>query len=278
MTANNCKFLDILGKIMILAVAEGKRLNLGLSRMLFRVVLGANTRSDVTILDLLRMFPNDHYLALMFRLLNIQRFLEKINLYSSVFQCGHKMDVEDGGDGEDVDCGGDRGGDSKSSYSRKGVVRLREQCKSFVDVMGLTMNSPTLNVPLSDNQLSGEDVEPLTVDNLQRYLVSISNLFINDGIFTSNRRLQCGLESVLQRDCRFLPFYDYELESMVTGSSSQHFDEWTAKYLGKFVKLEQFTKQSPVIRNLFDVLCHFDIKKKRQFIFSDSDSRRIHFQ
>merc|ERR1712176_1314270 len=56
------------------------------------------------------------------------------------------------------------------------------------------------------------------------------------------------------------------MEAMVTGSSTQHFDEWTRKYLGKFVKLEQFEKDCRVIRNLFDVLCQFEIKQKRQLI------------
>ena len=279
LTANNLKYLDVLGKIMVLAVAEGKRVNLDLNRLLFRVlVCGDNEKSDVSILDLLRMYPNDHYLSLFFRLFNIYRFLGNINLYSSVLQNDrNKMDVEeaeaeedgDGGVGGEMDRDDDRCSNAKSNrYSRSAVIRLKAKCRSFVDVMGLTMNTPTFNVPLSvtSQSKSEEEEEVLTIELLEPYLVSICTLFLNDGVHSSNRVVQRGLESILQRDCQFLPFTDYEMEAMVTGSSAGHFDEWTPKYLKKFVKLEEFTADSAVIRKLFEILCHFEVKKKRQFI------------
>merc|ERR1712154_685157 len=37
--------------------------------------------------------------------------------------------------------------------------------------------------------------------------------------------------------------------------------------MGKYVKLEQYSTNTPVIHNLFEILCNeFDIKQKRQFI------------
>merc|ERR1719242_1305507 len=129
--------------------------------------------------------------------------------------------------------------------------------------MGLTMNTPTFNVSLSPSTTSNLKDDDLTLNNLEQYLTSICSVFLMQN---SNQIVQRGLASLLQRDYHFLPFTEWEMAAMVTGSSGQDFDEWNPKYLGKFVVLEQFEKGSPVIANLFDVLCRFSRKQKRQFI------------
>eukprot|EP00484_Ammonia_sp_Unknown_P009644 CAMPEP_0197080738 /NCGR_PEP_ID=MMETSP1384-20130603/214285_1 /TAXON_ID=29189 /ORGANISM="Ammonia sp." /LENGTH=421 /DNA_ID=CAMNT_0042519629 /DNA_START=441 /DNA_END=1706 /DNA_ORIENTATION=- len=231
---NTRKYFEILGKIMILAMKEDKRINLELHKMIFKLLLNGH---DVSILDMLRVYPNDHYLMLLFRLFNIYKLYQHIETYS---------------------CVADSSGD---------ISTLKRKCEAYLDLLCLTLSTPMYNVPLHTHK-----EEELHVANLERYLVGICNFFLNDGVRLSNSHLLSAMQSIQNGntcigDRLLLPFYDYELEMLVIGSNTQHFNEWTPKYLCKHTHLEQYTYSTPVVVNLFDILCNeFDMKQKRQFI------------
>ena len=240
----NCeqaKYFDVLGKIIILALKEDKRINLDLNKNLFKTILMENNANnnfnyyDLNIFDLLKIYPNDHYLTVLFRLFNIHKFYQHLNTYSYFAKCKEN--------------------------------KVIKKCESYMDLMGLTLNTPTFNISLS----SSNKEELLTMDNLEKYLIEISNYFLNDGIFSSNHYIQSGMKTLVRNkdNCcsLFLPFNEYEFETLIIGSNTKYFDNWTPKYLSKCIKLEQYSVDTPVIKNLFDLLCNeFNIGQKRQFI------------
>ena len=229
---------------MILAIKEDKRMNLELHKMFFKFVLHSGKNSDVTILDMLKIYPNDHYLMILFRLFNIYKLYRKISTYSTIFN---------------------EGKDSNNGKGSQHIIALRNKCESFIDLLCLTLNTPMFNVNLSQTK----ECESLSRNNLEKYLIGICDYFLQNGIAQMNKSVTFGLQSMVLpfENGLFLPFYDYELETLTIGSNTQHFHEWTPKYLRKYVKLEQYSYNTAVIQNLYDILCNeFDIKQKRQFI------------